>query len=113
MNRSAEGFWQTACEIREAIRDHIASGAATQSSLALAACISQGQLSQVLRGKKSVSIGTLDTIAQAAKVRITSTITPEGALRSPPANREAPGGAPAPGKRGRKQPANHPLRRKL
>jgi transcriptional regulator with XRE-family HTH domain len=113
MTRMAEGFWEAACEIRGAIRDRIASGAETQSSLALAACISQGQLSQILRGKKSVSIGTLDTIAEAAKVRITSTITREGALRSPPANSKAPGGATAPGKRARKQPASHPFRRKL
>jgi transcriptional regulator with XRE-family HTH domain len=113
MSRMAEGFWETACEIREAIRDHIASGAATQSSLARAACISQGQLSQVLRGKKSVSIGVLDTIAEAAKVRVTSTIAPERPLRTPPENRGGPGRAQQPAKRARKQPASHPFRRSL
>jgi hypothetical protein len=68
--RTAQGLWDTAAQTRAMIFEYIRRGQATQNDVAHAAGISQGQLSQILRGKKPVSIFTLDMLAEEAGVAI-------------------------------------------
>ena len=96
-------------EILDIIRDQISLREITQRSLAKAAGITQGHISQILASRKNAALPTLDRMRKAAGIEITASVT----LRQHPQQEPASSPRPSPTngrRRGRQQPASHPFR---